>query len=311
MKNSRKFIFLFLLWFLAVPSALIVSLSIGSTGTYIFDVFSNRTLRELILDVRLPRVLSAFIVGASLASAGSALQGILRNPLAEPFILGVSGGAALGGTAAILLGLTMSGGMPWVIVFAFAASAITTLFLSFANRIRGKTTVISLLLTGVVFNSFSAALITISRSVFPMERTHQLGFWLSGTIGYESNTTLMIVAIPAIVSITALALLGKNLNILALGDSTSQTMGIDPSSTRTAVFLWCSLLTAVSVSLAGLVGFIGLIVPQALRVSISSDQRFLIPASAATGSIFLMLADAFCRFLVGFIGSEFTDHSGP
>jgi iron complex transport system permease protein len=228
----------------------------------------------------------------------------LRNPLAEPFVLGVSGGAAIGGTAAIILGLSMTDGAPWIVIFAFAAAALTTMLLSMVNRVRGRTPVLTILLTGVVFNAFASAIITFVRFLIPIQRTQQLTFWLSGMLGYESWSTLFTVGIVIVFSIAALSYYGSRLNVLSLGDAVAATLGVNPSGLRTKAFLLSSLLTAAAVSISGLVGFVGLIVPQALRLSVTPDQRFLIPASAAAGASFLMLCDTLCRVLIGVIGSE-------
>ncbi|MBI5528568.1 MAG: iron ABC transporter permease [Deltaproteobacteria bacterium] len=301
---TRRALAILLVAFAALPAAAVVALSVGSSGAGLGGLFSEGADREVILSARLPRVTAAAIVGAALSVAGAALQAILNNPLAEPFVLGVSGGAALGGTFAILAGLSLTGGAPWIVVFAFAGASLTTLVLSLANRVRGRTPVVTILLTGVVFNAFAAAIITFAKFLVPVQRTQQLIFWLSGMIGYEEWRTLAVVGAVTLAGIGALAALAHRMNVLSLGDEVAGTLGANPSGTRTAVFLWASLLTGAAVAISGLIGFVGLVVPQALRLAGSPDNRFLIPASAAAGAAFVMLSDALCRFLIGPVGSE-------
>ena len=140
---NRNVVILLILFLVVLPGAAVVALSAGSTGAGIGALFSPGPDRDLVIAARLPRVAGAAIVGAALSAAGAALQAILNNPLAEPFVLGVSGGAALGGTFAILAGLSLAGGAPWIVVFAFAGAALTTLLLSLANRVRGRTPVVT------------------------------------------------------------------------------------------------------------------------------------------------------------------------
>jgi iron complex transport system permease protein len=294
----------FTLWLAVLPASALLALLSGSSGISSPASLLDPAMAAILTDARLPRVIAAAVVGAALSAAGSALQGIMRNPLAEPFVLGVSGGAALGGTAAIALGLNMSDGAPWVVLLSFAAAVATTLLLSLMDRMRGGASIITILLTGVVFNAFAAALITFVKFLLPVQRTQQLGFWLSGSLGYESWSTLAVVGGMAAAGVAALAATGHRLNVLSLGDSVASSLGVEGASTRRTAFLLSSLLTAAAVSLSGLVGFVGLIVPQALRVAVTPDQRFLIPASAAVGASFLMLCDAACRTLIGVIGSE-------
>ena len=301
---NRNVVILLILFLVVLPGAAVVARSAGSTGAGIGALFSPGPDRDLVIAARLPRVAGAAIVGAALSAAGAALQAILNNPLAEPFVLGVSGGAALGGTFAILAGLSLAGGAPWIVVFAFAGAALTTLLLSLANRVRGRTPVVTILLTGVVFNAFAAAIITFARFLVPVQRTQQLTFWLSGMIGYEEWRTLAIVGAVALAAVLALVSLAHRMNVLSLGDEVAGSLGVSPSSTRSAVFLWSSLATGAAVAISGLVGFVGLIVPQALRLLASPDNRFLVPASAAAGAAFVILSDALCRWLIGVVGSE-------
>jgi len=286
-----------------LPAATLAALSIGSTGfTTLFS--GDPAQRGMILGVRLPRVAAAGIVGAALSVAGAALQAILRNPLAEPFVLGVSGGAALGGTAAILLGLTLSDGAPWIVILSALAALLSTMLLSAMNRVRGGMPAITILLTGVVFNAFASAIITFVKFLVPAQRTSQLSFWLSGMLGYETPSTLFIVGGFVLAGTVALAILAGRMNILSLGDHVASTLGVPPSRIRLHVFIWSSLLTGAAVSISGLVGFVGLIVPQGLRLAVTPDNRFLVPASAVTGAAFVMISDAFCRWLTGVVGSE-------
>lgn len=265
---------------------------------------------ELLFGLRLPRLALALIVGAGLSAAGAAYQGLLRNPLADPFVLGVSGGAALGGTLAIAASeLLARAGVPFpeglaVGPSAFVGALLATL-LSFAGGVRhGRLDPLRTLLVGVIFNAFAASLITLAKTAIAPERAQELLFWLTGALGHEKGSTLALAAAATALSIGVLFVAAPRVNLLALGDDTARSLGVPVTATRALVFVAASLAVAVAVSLTGLVAFVGLLVPHVARLVLGPDQRLLVPASALFGGAFLVLADLAARLLFLPLGTE-------
>jgi iron complex transport system permease protein len=242
--------------------------------------------------LRVPRALLGALVGAALAASGSALQGLLKNPLADPFVLGVSGGAALGATVALALGLTALIGPS---LFAFVGSVAAMGLVLAVGRTRGSPH--AALLTGVVFNAFAAAAITCIKTLVSPDRVGEILYWLSGSLGYETLRTLAGAAVLQAVCIGVLWRQSGRLNLLSLGDEDAASLGVPVSRTRVLVLVAASLSVAGAVALSGLVGFVGLIVPHVLRLWLGPDQRLLLPASALGGAAFLVLSDLLTRLL--------------
>ncbi len=264
--------------------------------------------RDIVVALRLPRALLGALVGACLASAGLALQALLRNPLADPFVLGVSGGAALGATlfAALgtVLGVASTAGFSPVAVAAFAGALAAALGVYALGRVGGRLVPERALLVGVVFNAFASAVITgIKISVSP-SRAQTLLSWLVGSLGYERPTALLVAAAFSAAGIFTMMILAGRMNLLALGEEGAAAVGVDVPRTRGALFLAASLVTGAAVSLAGLVGFVGLLVPHAARLILGPDHRSLVPACALGGAAALVLADTGARLLFRSLGTE-------
>ncbi len=259
--------------------------------------------------LRLPRALLAALIGAALASSGCALQGLLRNPLADPFVLGVSGGAALGATLSLALGFGTVGElvgtglgegvarMSGPAVFAFLGSLGATALVFAAGQVRGRTTPYAALLTGVIFNAFAAAAITCIKTLSAPDKVGEILYWLAGTLGYERYGTLGVAALIQVLAVGTLWALSGRLNLLTLGDDDAASLGVNVNATRAALLLAASLSVAGAVALSGMVGFVGLIVPHVLRLWLGPDQRLLLPASILGGASFLTLSDLGARLL--------------
>ncbi len=256
----------------------------------------------------------AAIVGAALAGAGVALQALLRNPLAEPFVLGVSGGAALGGTLVILAATiatrlfgpgaqALASGTPIALGAVFGAVATAPLIFGL-GRMGGRLGPESVLLVGVVFNAFAAGVITLLRLLVPPEHSTRLLYWLLGTIGYETGTTLVSGGVAVAAALGALVVLSGRMNLLTLGDEEAASLGVAVQRERGLVFFVASAATGAAVALAGMVGFVGLIVPHAVRRVVGPDHRLLVPACALFGGAFLVLADALARLTFLPLGTE-------
>jgi iron complex transport system permease protein len=246
---------------------------------------------EILLQLRLPRVLLGFIVGMALAVAGTIFQGVLRNPLADPLVLGTSSGASLGVMIAGMLHLRSAG---WLYLFAFAFSLATIAAVYRIAQTQGRTPVQTLILAGVVVSTFLNALVFLWFSLFYRESVSTL-FFLLGTLTEGDPLLLRISATLVLLSSTVAWFFARDLNVLSQGDSTALHLGIDPERTRGLLFVLASLLVAAAVSVSGMIGFVGLIVPHLLRLIVGPDHRVLIPASAFGGALLLVWMDVGAR----------------
>ncbi|MGQ0504129.1 MAG: FecCD family ABC transporter permease [Myxococcaceae bacterium] len=288
--------------------ALLLALAFGekplSLATALNDAASIQA--EILWSVRLPRALLAALVGAALASTGATLQALTRNPLADSFVLGVSGGAALGATVALALGSVgalpeflrfFAGELSGQSLFAFAGALAATALVLAMGRLSGSTRSESLVLAGVIFNAFALAAVTFIKTLSAPDKLGEILYWLAGSLGYEQPRTLLTLAIVEGMAVGGLWLLSSRLNLLSQGDEEAAALGVDVARTRLWLLLLASLAVAAAVALAGLVGFVGLIVPHLLRLWLGPDQRLLVPASALGGAAFLVLADLLARSL--------------
>lgn len=246
---------------------------------------------------RVPRVLLGAVVGGGLAAAGAALQALLRNPLASPDVIGITGGASIGAIFVLAFGVS---GPAWILVpgAAFAASLATLAAILRLSTVHGRLNPYSLLLVGVIVNTVAAAAIMLVTVLVDSLRAQGVLVWLTGTL---SQRPYPLVALVTALTVGPTLLLWKNaqsLNLLALGEETATQLGADVAQVRRSSFLAAALIVGAAVSVSGIVGFVGLIVPHCLRLALGSDQRLLIPASFLGGGIFLVLADALARTMV-------------
>ncbi len=257
---------------------------------------------DIIFQVRLPRVILAVVVGASLAVAGAVFQGILRNPLADPYILGTSTGGALGATIGLFVGRILLPLKPIIIpLFAFAGAFATLLFVYRLARVGGRLPRDSLILAGIIVSAFLGSLIMFILSLSGRE-THEILYILMGSLGViftgESLFLLGIVIVLAVTGFVMIFIRSRSLNLLALGEQSAQTLGVDVEREKIILFFAASILTGAVVSMSGLIGFVGLIVPHMIRMAFGPEHRVLIPASALIGGILLLLADTLARTIM-------------
>jgi iron complex transport system permease protein len=254
---------------------------------------------EILAHIRAPRVILAAIVGAALAAAGVALQALLRNPLADPYILGISSGAGLGATLAIIGGFswTLWGRSP-VALFAFAGALGTVWLVWGIGRITGRFHVTGLLLAGVVVNAFFSAIIMFLISVAKGQQLHATMFWLMGNMAEEDFFVLWIGAGCVMAGVVSLYFLAPQLNAISFNPEDAKSMGIHVERVQLLAFTISAFVTAVAVSLSGLVGFVGLVVPHAVRLVLGPDHRQLLPISSICGATFLVVADTVARVIV-------------
>jgi iron complex transport system permease protein len=280
----------------------IVQILLNGTGLFHFARQWDPSSEVIIWQVRMPVVIGAVLVGAALAVSGALFQGMLRNPLADPFLIGTSSGAALGATIAFVLPFATVYGtyFPLTMVFAFLGALAAVFFVYGIARTGGQTPVVTLLLAGVVVNAVLVALQTLILTLFPREQFQlQVLFnWLSGGIQISNWFPLGIVAAVIIVG-TALSLsLSRVLDSLALGEESASHLGLHVERYKLLIVVVASCLTAAAVSISGLVGFVGLVTPHVMRLLLGPNHRSLLPASALGGAIFLTLADLLARTVV-------------
>jgi len=239
--------------------------------------------------LRLHRVFLGALVGASLAGAGASLQCILRNPLADPYIIGVSGGAALGGALALCFTATGAFLIGGSLIGAIGSMALLLWLAQKSHHPDG------LLLLGIIFNAFAAALISFIKVWVSPEKIQQLVFWLIGTVNYPDAEQLMITAFVVLSALFFLWVQRGRIHLLALGDDEAQRLGETPHRTRLQTYFACCLMIGFLVPQVGMIGFIGLIIPHLMRLLLGPDFRKLLPASIFAGAFFLVLCDAIVR----------------
>jgi iron complex transport system permease protein len=254
---------------------------------------------QILVGVRLPRVILAALVGAALASSGVVLQAILRNPLADPYILGISSGAGLGAIIAVLSGISwkLLGGSP-ISVFAFVGALGTVWLVWFIGRAAAGSQVTALLLAGVVVNAFFSAVIMFLTSIARSDQVLATILWLMGNITEKAMSVLWLSAGCIITGMIALFAVSHRLNILTLGEEEAKGLGVNTARTKLVAFSVAAFITAIAVSLSGLIGFVGLIIPHGVRLVLGPDHRQLLPISAIIGGAFLVTADTIARILV-------------
>ena len=283
-----------LLAFTAILGSLLsgsVDLSFSDLMSYVLGDLPDLQ-RQVFEDIRLPRTLAAFVTGAALALAGVLMQVLLRNPLADPYILGLSGGAAVGALASIMLGL---GGW-WLSSTAFVGALISVgVVFGIASR-AGSWSTTHLLLTGVVVSAGWGALINLMLSTSASASVQGMLFWLMGDLSQSSvgPAQIGVLVVGAALAMRA----ARSLNVLVRGDLVAASLGVDIKRLRLSLFFGASLLTVIAVTTAGSVGFVGLVVPHMLRLIGARDHRVLIPFSLLTGGTFLVVADTLARTLL-------------
>ncbi|MDH5512057.1 MAG: iron ABC transporter permease [Gammaproteobacteria bacterium] len=292
--SRRPLIMLLLL--AGVPVTLWFALSQGSLNIGATELWQslrgdpdNATAYLVIHELRLPRALSAFAVGGLLALSGALLQVLLRNPLADPYILGVSGGASV----AALLSMLGGFGIGWVRGNAFAGALLSMLLVFGLSRLGAAWTQNRLLLTGVVIAAGWGALISLILALAPGAQIQGMLFWLIGDLSYSAQPGMGLIALAFGLAVSLW--FARALNLLVRGENTAAALGENPARLRLAIYLVASLLTAMAVTLAGSVGFVGLVIPHLLRLLGGSDHRFLLPACVLLGGGFLTVADTLAR----------------
>ncbi|MFC4332052.1 FecCD family ABC transporter permease [Streptomyces andamanensis] len=254
----------------------------------------DRVAESVLWNVRFPRIVLALLVGASLGCAGALMQGVFGNPLAEPGVIGVSSGAAVGAVASIALGIGFLG--TWTVpVFAFAGGLGTVLLVYVMARSGGRTEVVTLILTGIAVNAFAGALIGLFLFFADSAAVSQITFWQLGSLAQATWPKVLAVLPCAALGLGLAPLYSRRLDLLALGERPARHLGVDVERLRIVLVLVIALLTAAAVSVSGIIGFVGLVVPHLLRMAAGPGHRFLVPGSALLGALVLLAADLAAR----------------
>lgn len=255
---------------------------------------SNK-LTTIVYEVRLPRILAAIIVGASLAIAGAAFQGIFKNPLVSSDLLGVSNGAGFGAA----LGILLSGADFIVQVFAFIFGIISVSITYMISKAYKDGGILVLVLSGVAISAFFNALISGAKFIAdPDDKLPEIVYWLMGSIANASMEKILMIIIPLAIGLIILFTIRWRINLLAMGDNEARSLGVNPPRVRLLVIVGATLLTSAAVSISGIVGWIGLIIPHMARMIVGPDNKILIPASLSLGASFLLIMDNLSRTLI-------------
>lgn len=251
----------------------------------------------VLLKVRIPRIAAGMAIGASLAVSGTTYQGIFRNPMVSPAILGAASGAGLGAAIAILC--SMSFLMVQTLAFVFGILAVFITYLVGAAISRNNDSLLSLVLTGIVISALASAIISLIKYLGdPEQKLPEITFWLMGSLSSVTANNLLWMLIPLAIGIIPILLLRWHLNLLCLGDEQASALGINVKKTRIILILASTLLTAVSVAMGGIIGWVGLLIPHLARMLVGPNHRILIPASIFLGGLNLMLVDDLARSLL-------------
>ncbi len=287
-----------------LAGVMFLGISIGSTGSNFGDALrlllmgkSTGSVPEaIILQIRLPRVMLAALIGATLSLGGLVFQALLRNPLAEPYILGISGGSAIGAILGIILGLSY---FPGVSIMAFTGSLATLLLLLVMSP--GQTVLKrdSLLLSGVMVNAFCSAVIMLLISMTRDARLHNIIFWLMGDLSTADIGQVGFIAAALLPCFILLFWLSNIMNLLLMGRDMAQTMGVNIKIVTLTLLITTSFMVSITVSYCGLIGFVGLVIPHLFRLFLGSDHRILVPACVLGGGAYLVACDLLAKILPG------------
>jgi iron complex transport system permease protein len=265
----------------------------------VFGLSVSDQTNIILLQVRLPRLLLAALTGATLSLTGAVFQALLRNPLADPYILGISGGSALGAVIAMGFGLhLMLIGFQIVPIFSICGALLTILFVYNFSRIGNYLPTQTMLLAGISLQAMLSALILFLQTLLDPLQLMQVFTWLMGNIPTPEYRNLLWIFLYVVLAIGVILPQARHLNALTLGELDAQIVGIDVERLKKILFFACSLLTGSIVALTGLIGFVGIIVPHLLRLTIGPDHRRLLPACVVFGSIFMVVADTLARVLL-------------
>lgn len=305
--NKKRFLKIIIFSVISLFIVFIISISIGSSYIPFQDIIkilfgfgenNLETQKIIVNNIRLPRVIMSFIVGSGLAIAGVIFQGIIRNPMADPYIVGISAGAGTGVTLAIVLGINFTiWGIGTLPIMAFIGAILTVYAVYNLARVNNKVPVMTFLLAGVavgyVLNAFTSFLMVIGAN-----ELHQIVYWLMGSIANSNWHEIKMILPYYIIGLLPVSFFLNDLNIILLGEENAQYLGVDVEKVKLILIVSATLITAAVVSVSGSIGFVGLIIPHITRMLVGPDHRKLLPFAAIFGGIFMMVSDDLARFLL-------------
>lgn len=254
--------------------------------------------QTIIWSIRLPRVLLGVLVGASLSMAGTAFQGMFKNPMADPYVIGISSGAALGATIAIVLGINITFFyMSSISIFAFAGALLAVFTVYNIARIKNKVPVTPLLLAGIAIGQFLTAIMSLLMVIYSNDMA-KIIYWTMGGLAGKGWTPLLGISFPIIISMVLINFFARDLNIMLTGEESAKSLGVDVEKTKLYILILGTFMVSMVVSLTGIIGFVGLIIPHIARIILGPDHRILLPASALIGGIFMIIADTIARTII-------------
>lgn len=258
----------------------------------------NEAHSRILFVVRIPRVLGATLVGMALAGAGVVFQGVLRNPLAEPYVLGISSGAAFGATLMIVTGVSFTFlGLTAVSIGAFIGAIVTMYVVYNIARVGMKSSVTTLLLSGIAVSFLLSSMVSLMIAL-NRDQVERIIFWTMGSLSSVKMSQIGVIYIPILLCVALFLFFSRDLNVMLLGEDSATSMGIDVVLLRKILLVTASIATAFSVSVSGIIGFVGLIIPHAMRIIFGPNHKYLIPASILAGAIFLIISDTIARTIV-------------
>ena len=298
--NLKRFYSVLFLSFTGLLFLGVTALFFGSVHTNLSDILNlftkngNSPASQIILNIRIPRVLLAFAVGGGLGVTGAVLQAILKNPLAEPYILGVSGGGTLGAMISFILGISFV----WTQLFSFAGALLVIfLLLRLSNSKLGLMSSNSLLLSGVMLGAFFGAAILILLTLM-RENLQTAVFWLIGSLSFANGEVSIYILFFSVILSFFLSLMGYRLNLISMGEEEASTLGVNVRQTKNIALIISGVLVGGIVSVSGVIGFVGLLVPHFVRMKFGFDNRFVIPLSFFAGASLLLVSDTLARTVI-------------
>ena len=283
--------------------SMMLSMSRGAIDISPWEIFSilftggDDLKSKVIWQLRFPRTLMALFVGAGLAVSGVAMQGLFRNPMASPFILGLSSGAAFGAALAMVFGIAILPGYLAIPSMAFAFCLLTLLLVYNIARVGGRVPVETLLLAGIAVGAFFSALVNLM-TYLAGEELQGIVFWMMGDLTQFGWSDVRVVAPMVLAGAAIIMYYSRDLNAMMLGDNHAQNLGIEVAKVRVYLLIACALATAAAVAFVGIIGFVGLVIPHVMRLLVGPDHRILIPTSILAGGAFLILADVIARWVL-------------
>lgn len=290
--------------------------TIGSANINVADVFKiigskipiiknsidisgiSKSQESIIWSIRLPRVLLGALVGASLSMAGASFQGMFKNPMADPYVIGISSGAALGATIAIILKFEFSLlGISTISLFAFMGALLAVTLVYNIAKVKNQVPVTTLLLSGVAIGQFFTAIMSFLMVIYNKDM-NKIIYWTLGSLAGKGWSPVLTISIPVIITMLILNFFSRDLNIMLTGEESAKSLGVNVEKTKVYILLLGTFMTSVVVSVSGIIGFVGLIIPHIVRLIIGPDHRILLPASALLGGIFMIFADTIARVII-------------